>query len=121
MRRISVFALVALAAAALLSCEKKDNIENRVQREVRFTTSVGSYSIATKATDAALENGDKVRIVAGTPINATAVGTVSGTSLTLDTPIYWNADQTESTTFARSLIRDVLHVPSLLPTWAAYP
>ena len=89
-----------LALAAVVSCQRKDMLSNvKAPGEVRFTAAVGDYSF-TKATDSALENGDKVRIVAGTPINATAVGTVEGTALTLDTPIYWGAEQTESTTFA---------------------
>ena len=92
--------IITLAVAALFSCQRKDILDNHgTPREVHFTAAVGDYAF-TKATESALEDGDKVRIVAGAPINASAIGTVEGTALNLDTPIYWVADQTESTTFA---------------------
>lgn len=91
--------LICLLAivAALCSCSKNGTPGKAGQ--VRFSASVGSFAI-TRATESALEDGDKVRIIAGSPINASAVGTVAGTSLTLDSPIYWNEGQSESTTFA---------------------
>ena len=92
--------IIALAAAALLSCQRKDVLDGVKSRNaVQFTVSSGDFSFTTKATESALENNDKVRIVAGAPINASSVATVNGTALTLDTPIYWNADQQQSTTF----------------------
>ena len=85
-------------ATALCSCSKSGTAPGKAG-QVRFSASVGSFAI-TRATESALEDGDRVRIIAGSPINASAVGTVAGTSLTLDTPIYWNEGQSESTTFA---------------------
>ena len=100
MKTMYKLALLALAAAALFSCQRKDVLDGVKGRDaVQFTVASGDFSFATKATESALENNDKVRIVAGAPINASSVATVNGTTLTLDTPIYWNADQEESTTF----------------------
>ena len=92
--------LICLLAivAALCSCSKSGTAPGKAG-QVRFSASVGSFAL-TRATESALEVGDQVRIIAGSPINASAVGTVAGTSLTLDTPIYWNEGQSESTTFA---------------------
>ena len=92
--------LICLLAivAALCSCSKSGIAPGKAG-QVRFSASVGSFAI-TRATESALEDGDQVRIIAGSPINASAVGTVAGTSLTLDSPIYWNEGQSESTTFA---------------------
>ena len=92
--------LVCLLAivAALCSCSKSGTAPGKAG-QVRFSASVGSFA-PTRATESALEDGDRVRIIAGSPINASAIGTVAGTSLTLDSPIYWNEGQSESTTFA---------------------
>lgn len=93
LRKIARWAFVALA---LCSCSKKVTVIT--VDEVHFTASVKSYS--TKASDSGFENGDKVRIVAGYPIDETSVGAVNGNSLLLDTPMHWTKDQTASTTFA---------------------
>ncbi|MBO4466290.1 MAG: fimbrillin family protein [Bacteroidales bacterium] len=89
-------ALCALAAAALCSCSKKVTVI--AVHEVFFTASVKTYS--TKASDSAFENGDKVRILAGSPIGETAVGTIRGNLIDPDVPMYWIKNQKESTTFA---------------------
>ena len=89
-------ALCALAAAALCSCSKKVTVI--AVHEVFFTASVKTYN--TKASDSAFENGDKVRIMAGSPIGETSVGTIRGNLIHPDVPMYWIKDQKESTTFA---------------------
>lgn len=67
---------------------------------VRFQMDESIYSFTTKATENGLENGDKVQILAGAPINAASDATVgSDGKLTLTTPIYWVKDQTASTNF----------------------
>ncbi|MBO4605721.1 MAG: fimbrillin family protein [Bacteroidales bacterium] len=87
-----------LALAALFSCSRKVTVIIPVNPdEVKFTASVETYT--TKATDSAFEDGDKVSIAAGNPINETTVGTISGTEISIEEPIYWTKDQTASTTF----------------------
>lgn len=84
------FAWILLAAAvALVSCQKREAVDLRnAPGEVRFTTSLDRYSV--KATDTAFEAGDQVGVFAGAPIGADNVkATVSGTSLTPETPIRW--------------------------------
>lgn len=102
-KTLTIIALLA-TAAALCACSKNVTTPGKVG-EVRFTASVGSFAFS-RATESALENGDRVRIIAGAPINASAVGTVEGTSLTLDSPIYWNEGQSESTTFCAIYNKD---------------
>ncbi|MBP5488103.1 MAG: fimbrillin family protein [Bacteroidales bacterium] len=89
-------ALWALAAAALCSCSKKVTVIT--VDEVFFTASVKAYN--TKASGSALADGEQVRIMAGSPIDATAVGTVLGRDLTFDVPLNWTRGQKASTTFA---------------------
>ena len=61
----------------------------------------------TKATDNAFEAGDAIGIFAGTPIDAVNVkGTVSGSSITLENPLFWGEGQTDNTTFAAYLPYD---------------
>lgn len=103
MKAIRLIAFCAIAVA-LCSCSKSGTAPGKAG-QVRFSASVGSFAF-TRATESALEDGDKVRIIAGSPINASAVGTVAGTSLTLDSPIYWNEGQSESTTFAAIFQKD---------------
>lgn len=104
MKIIRIIAFCTVIAAALCSCNKSGPAPGKAG-EVRFSASVGSFAF-TRATESALENGDRVRIIAGSPINASAVGTVSGTALSLDSPIYWNEGQSESTTFAAIFQKD---------------
>lgn len=103
MKAIRIIAFCAIAAA-VCSCSKNSTSPGKAG-QVRFSASVGSFAFS-KATESALEDGDRVRVIAGSPINASAVGTVSGTSLTLDSPIYWNEGQSESTTFAAIFQKD---------------
>ena len=103
MKAIRLIAFCAIAAS-LCACSKSGTAPGKAG-EVRFSASVGSFAFS-RATESALENNDKVRIIAGAPINASAVGTVDGTSLTLDSPIYWNQGQTESTTFCAIYNKD---------------
>lgn len=103
MKAIRIIAFCAIAAA-LCSCSKSGTAPGK-GGQVRFSASVGSFAF-TRATESALEDGDRVRVIAGSPINASSVGTVSGTALTLDSPIYWNEGQSESTTFAAVFQKD---------------
>lgn len=97
--KTKTFIIIALlVSASLCSCSKSGTAPGKAG-QVQFSASVGSFAI-TRATESALEDGDQVRVIAGSPINASAIGTVAGTSLTLDSPIYWNEGQSESTTFA---------------------
>ena len=111
MKAIRLIAFCAIAAS-LCACSKNGTAPGKAG-EVRFSASVGSFAF-TRATESALENNDKVRIIAGAPINASAVGTVDGTSLTLDSPIYWKEGQTESTTFCAIYNKD--DVAAVSPT-----
>lgn len=104
MKATRLIAFSAIAAAFLCACSKNGSAPGKAG-EVRFSASVGSFAFS-RATESALENGDKVRIIAGSPINASAVGTVEGTALTLDSPIYWNEGQSESTTFCAIYNKD---------------
>lgn len=104
MKALRLIAFCAIAAAFLCACSKNGSAPGKAG-EVRFSASVGSFAFS-RATESALENGDKVRIIAGSPINTSAVGTVEGTALTLDSPIYWNEGQSESTTFCAIYNKD---------------
>lgn len=85
MKKVLVF---AVAAIALLGCQKNETVRTAMPGEIRFTSNIQTYSL--KATDTAFENNDKVGIFAGTPINKSNVeATVNGTSLVPTTPIKW--------------------------------
>ena len=99
MKKYFIFALAALAAAFVLpSCSKSESPVPARGSKVNFVASVNDYSF-TRATETSLETGDKIRIIAGAPINASATATVTDTGLELSSPIYWNKDQTEKTGF----------------------
>jgi|LSQX01.3.fsa_nt_gb hypothetical protein len=99
MKLIHKIALIALVAAALSSCCKKHSA--KPPEKVQFTASVKSYSTTSGTEEGTvLGSGEKVRIMAGSPIDASAVGTVSGTALLAEPPVYWVKSQKESTTFA---------------------
>ena len=80
---------------ALASCTREKAPVESASREVRFTSSFENvYTVKS----ASLE-GKTVRIVAGAPISKSTDAAAAGTTLTPDTKIYWNAEQTEKTTF----------------------
>ena len=82
-----LFAALA-AALTLVACNKHETVRSAQPGEVRFSTSIQTYTV--KATDTAFENNDKVGVFAGAPINKNNVeATVTGTSLLPTTPIKW--------------------------------
>ena len=84
----------------LCGCQRESVQVSKDFGPVRFQMDESTYSFTTKATENGLENGDKVQILAGAPINAASEATVgSDAKLTLTTPIYWAKDQTVSTNF----------------------
>ena len=84
----------------LCGCQRESVQVSKDFSPVRFQMDESIYSFTTKATENGLENGDKVQILAGAPINAASEATVgSDGKLTLTTPIYWVKDQTASTNF----------------------
>ncbi len=97
---------IFLAAAALLAvgCNKEAASPVRASDggPVKFSAEL-KYQFDTRATATAFQNGDEIGIFAGTPIARYNVnGTVGtdGSSVTVDTPINWQAGQTAATTFA---------------------
>ena len=97
MKKIYSIIAVALAFASCSSLMEKD-VTPAGQSAVRFTTNIGAF--ATKATADAFENGDQVGIIANEPINVDNVlYTVSGNTLTSDTPICWLQGQEAETGF----------------------
>ena len=98
MKRILV---IILAIAVLFpSCTKKKKVIGPESgKVVEFTAAVENYS-TTKATESAFEAGDRVRIMAGYPINQTTVGSITGNKVFLQDPVRWRVKQTDPTTFA---------------------
>lgn len=97
MKKIYSIIALALAFASCSSLMEKD-VTPAGQNAVRFTTNIGAF--ATKATADAFENGDQVGIIANEPINVDNVlYTVSGNTLTSNTPICWLEGQEAETRF----------------------
>lgn len=96
MKKILVLTFGVLAL--MCSCSRQEMPGNNEPREVSFSISQNAY-VFTKATEAALEDNDVIQIIAGNPINATSAATVSGSTLTLASKIFWNAGQTVPTNF----------------------
>ena len=89
------FILAAAALMALVGCTREKAPVDDASREVRFTSSFENvYTVKS----ASLED-KTVRIVAGAPLSKSTDAAASGTALTPETKIYWNAEQTEKTTF----------------------
>ena len=98
MKRILV--IILALTAVFSSCKKKTVVIGPESgKEVEFTAAVENYS-TTKATESAFEAGDRVRIMAGDPINKTTVGSVSGEKIIPEEPMRWRVKQEEPTTFA---------------------
>ena len=88
---------ISLGLAALVACNKNVAENAAPGTPIRFALS-GEYTF-TKATEAALEDADEIQIIAGAPVNGATKATVSGTALTLATPLYWAPGQTAATDF----------------------
>lgn len=91
MRHIIALSLGVLALA-LVSCRREDTTpeeaRDAMQQPVVFTASLGGYAV--KSADASFGEGDAIGIFALEPFNkANLRGTVSGTSVTLETPLKW--------------------------------
>ena len=96
MKKIILSLVTVLAAISCSSLMEKDALLN--ERQIAFTTNIGEY--ATKATASGFEAGDEIGVIALEPISALNVKyTISGSSLTSDTPICWLEDQTDYTEF----------------------
>lgn len=91
------FFIAALAAAALVSCNKAE-VDTYVPGDnpVRFSTNLNYYSVKAAVDENALAD---VKVIAGAPINQTVTGTPAGSSLTVSPALYWGAGQTTSTKF----------------------
>lgn len=106
MKKLSILALVVIAAAAS-SCRagmmrepEPDKPPVTVPEAVEFTVQADGFQ-QVKATDAAFENGDELGIFAGSPISRNNVkAKVSGNSLIPDTQIKWAENQTAGSSFA---------------------
>ena len=99
MKKLFTFAFVTLAALAAVSCSSlKETERSQKDLQIRFKSNVSSF--VTKA-DNGFQDGDLVGIIAQAPIMAMNVPyTVSGNTLTSETPICWLADQTDRSSFA---------------------
>lgn len=94
-----------LAVAALVACNKNEvTTPEQGGREIRFTSNFSTYNV-TKA--ASVLDGKTVKIFAGAPINANTTAEANDSQLTPATTLYWNKDQTETTTFASIYPADV--------------
>gem|GEM_PF-6587013 len=97
MKKIYSIIALALVAASCSNLMEKD-INPAAQNAVRFTSNIGAF--ATRATAEGFENGDRLGIFAGNPINADNVlYTFSGNTLTSTTPILWLDGQNDRTEF----------------------
>lgn len=88
---------ITIGVLALAACSKESARVETPASPIRFSVS-GEYTF-TKATEAALANGDEIQIIAGAPVNAASKATVAETALNLATPLYWGKGQTAATNF----------------------
>ena len=91
-----LFALV-MGLVALAACTKEATDVVAPSSPIRFSLS-GEYTF-TKATEAALANGDEIQIIAGAPVNGATKATVAETALNLTTQLYWGKGQSAATNF----------------------
>lgn len=96
MKKLFVLTLGVAALACACTREAAPAPQND-SREVRF--SLEDTYCFTKATEAKLEDGDAIQIIAGAPINANTSATVAGTGLNLSSKLFWAAGQKTSTEF----------------------
>lgn len=106
MRKYIVILTLGILALGVCSCRRSqvtpDEVVMSMREDVVFTASTAGY--VTKASDASLEDGDTMGIFALEPLNYLNVkGTVSGTSVTPETPVKWQLDQTVTTRFVAYL------------------
>ena len=96
MKKLSI---ILLAVAALAACNKNEVTPAPQQdgRAIRFTSNFSTYTV-TKA--ASVLDGKTVKIFAGAPINASTTAEANDSQLTPAETLYWNKDQTATTTFA---------------------
>ena len=102
MRKYIVIFL-GILALGVCSCrrgkENPEDVRYAMREDVVFTASASGY--VTKATDSALEDGDRLGIFALDPIDAVNVaGTVKGGKVTTAVPVKWELNQKQATRFA---------------------
>ena len=83
---------LGVLALALLSCRREDTTPEEavaaMRQPVEFTASMNGYAV--KATEVSFEDGDAIGIFALEPFDEYNLrGTVTGSSVTLSTPLIW--------------------------------
>ena len=98
MKKLLYIASAFIALATLWGCAETNGPEAPAEGGlIRFTASVGQY---TKATDTGFEEGDKIGLYAGTPLNLVNIPlTYSRNALTSEQELRWGDGQTAKTTF----------------------
>lgn len=90
----SFIVTLTLGVFALVACQRENAPQSGDLREIKFTASVDGV---TKATASAFEEGDRVGLTIGSPVNKNNVILVpDGRSLTAEYPLYWPADMKQS-------------------------
>lgn len=94
-RYLKYITAIIAAGAALLSCAKQESDNAFSGREIKFTSSLGTFQV--KATDTAFEDGDQIGVFAiGTTQFLNRKLTSDGSALVSETPLYWNDRQGEN-------------------------
>ena len=84
------FITLVLAALMLAGCQREASQEMEGLREIKFTASMEGV---TKATATAFEDGDRIGLTIGEPVNKDNVVLLpDGESLTAEHALYWPAD-----------------------------
>ena len=94
-RYLKYISAIIAAGATLLSCAKQESDSALSGREIKFTSSLGTFQV--KATDTAFEDGDQVGVFAiGTTqfLNRKLIS--DGAALVSETPLYWSDRQGEN-------------------------
>ena len=102
--------IALLAAAALLSCNKRESATAVPDNDltVRFSTNLQTFTVKGET----VLDGKTVRVFAGAPINATALATAADNKLSPETPIRWVKGQVGTTTFASLYPAEISEAPS---------
>lgn len=96
--------VLALAAAALVACNKNEIISEPASDDiVRFSSNLRTYTVKS----ATALDGQTVKIVAGAPIGQTVTATAADNKLTPATEMHWVKDQTATTTFTSVYPADI--------------
>lgn len=91
---------ILAVAATLVACQKNDVTVKNNPREVRFTvTNLGNYQFKSATLGLGEDGCSTVGIYAEDLFADNVEATVSGTTLTPSSTIYWGVDQTANSTF----------------------